>query len=173
MTEQDLDNILKTIKSIPDGNDELARAVLKAAADSITLDKVKELTAKVGQEEQTKTTESMNHSEILIFSEKEILKMPKRFRQQFRYKGVTAHVHKRKSGKYNWNYEVRCQIEGIKINVSSNDYDRAKQKFIDRLDEIDKYGVVQAPSIPLPSTGLRTTTLKTFTSARLRRKRTA
>ena len=148
MTNQDLDNILKTIKSIPDGNDELAKAVLKAAADSITLDKVKELTAKVGQEEQSKTTESMNHSEILIFSEKEILKMPKRFRQQFRYKGVTAHVHKRKSGKYNWNYEVRCQIEGIKINVSSNDYDRAKQKFIDRLDKIDKYGVVQAPSIP-------------------------
>ena len=74
--------------------------------------------------------------------------MPVRFRKQFRYKGVMAHVHKRKSGKCNWNYEVRCQIEGIKINVSSNDFERAKQKFIDKLDEIDKYGVVQAPAIP-------------------------
>lgn len=41
--------------------------------------------------------------------------MPVRFRKQFRYKGVMAHVHKRKSGKSNWNYEVCCQIEGIKI----------------------------------------------------------
>lgn len=101
MTNQELDNILKTLKLLPDGNDELARAVLKAAADSITLDKVKELTATVGNMEQTKTTESMNYSEILIFSKEEILKMPARFRKDFRCQGITAHVHKRRSGKKN------------------------------------------------------------------------
>ena len=99
MTNQELDNILKTLKSLPDGNDELARAVLKAAADSITLNKVKELTATVGNKEQQKTNESMNYSEILIFSKEEILKMPARFRKDFRCQGITAHVHKRRSGK--------------------------------------------------------------------------
>ncbi|MDE7329617.1 MAG: hypothetical protein K2N30_00765, partial [Clostridia bacterium] len=89
MTNQELDNILKTLKSLPDGNNELARAVLKAAADSITLDKVKELTATVGNTEQPKPKESMNYSEILIFPKKEILKMPAKFRKDFRCKGIT------------------------------------------------------------------------------------
>ncbi len=88
--------------------------------------------------------------------------MPTRFRKQFRYKGVMAHVHKRKSGKSNWNYEIRCQIEGIKINVSSNDFERAKQKFIDRLDEIDKYGVVQTPAIPTTFDGFANYYFETF-----------
>lgn len=146
MTEQDLDNILRTIKALPDGSDETARALLKAAADSITIDKIKELTA--GTPEQTGTPQNLSSSEILLFSEMEILKMPTRFKKQFRYKGVTAHVHKRKSGKTNWNYEVRCMIEGVKFNVSSNDFGKAKQKFIDKLDEYDKYGVLQTPSVP-------------------------
>lgn len=148
MTNQELDNILKTLKSLPDGNDELARAVLKAAADSITLDRVKELTATVGNIEQSKTTESMNYSEILIFPEQEILKMPKKFRKDFRCQGITAHVHRRKSGKKNWNYEIRCQINKLKVNVSSNNLEEAKQKFIKRLYEVETYGDTKAPSIP-------------------------
>ena len=44
MTTQELNDIIKTLKTIPDGNDGMARAVLKAAADSITLAKIKELT---------------------------------------------------------------------------------------------------------------------------------
>ncbi len=148
MTNQELDNILKTLKSLPDGSDELARAVLKAAADSITLDKVKELTATVGNKEQTKTKESMNYSEILIFAEKEILKMPRKFRKDFRCQGITAHVHRRRSGKNNWNYEIRCQINKLKVNVSSNNLEEAKQKFIKRLYEVEIYGDTKAPSIP-------------------------
>ena len=81
LTTQELNNILKTLKSIPDGNDELARAVLKAATDSITLDRIKELTETVEQQEQPKQNESMNYSEILILPEKEILKMPRKFRK--------------------------------------------------------------------------------------------
>lgn len=148
MTNQELDNILKTLKSLPDGNDELARAVLKAAADSITLDKVKELTATVSNKEQSKTNESMNYSEILIFAEKEILKMPRKFRKDFRCQGITAHVHKRRSGKNNWNYEIRCQINKLKVNVSSNNLEEAKQKFIKRLYEVETYGDTKAPTIP-------------------------
>lgn len=148
MTNQELDNILKSLKSLPDGNDGLARTVLKAAADSITLDKVKELTATVGNKEQTKTNENMNYSEILIFSKEEILKMPARFRKDFRCQGVTAHVHKRRSGKNNWNYEIRCQINKLKVNVSSNNLEEAKQKFIKRLYEVETYGDTKAPTIP-------------------------
>ena len=144
MTNQELDNILKTLKSLLVGNDELARAVLKAAADSIMLDKIKALTTPVGDN----TTESMNYSEILIFSKEEILKMPARFRKDFRCQGITAHVHKRRSGKKNWNYEIRCQINKLKVNVSSNNLEEAKQKFIKRLYEVETYGDTKAPSIP-------------------------
>ena len=152
MTEQELDNIIKNLKEIPDGNDELARIILKAAADSITLDKIKALTANVANAEDKVTTEQiegMNGSEILVFSQKEINSMPKPFRKQFRCKGLTAHVHRRKSGKSNWNYEIRCQFSGIKVNVSSNSLEVAKQKFIKKLYEIDTYGEdYKEPSVP-------------------------
>ncbi|MDE5721375.1 MAG: site-specific integrase [Clostridia bacterium] len=124
------------------------KTVLKAATDSITLYKVKELTATVGNMEQTKTTESMNYSEILIFPEQEILKMPRKFRKDFRCQGITAHVHRRRSGKKNWNYEIRCQINKLKVNVSSNNLDVAKQKFIKRVHEVEVYGDLKAPSVP-------------------------
>lgn len=75
--------------------------------------------------------------------------MPKPFRKQFRCKGFTAHVHRRKSGKSNWNYEIRCQFSGIKVNVSSNSLEVAKQKFIKKLYEIDTYGEdYKEPSVP-------------------------
>ena len=149
MTNQELDNIIKNLKTIPDGNDELARTILKAAADSITLDKIKALTANVASvEDKTEQIESMNGSEILVFSQKEINSMPRTFRKQFRCKGITAHVHKRRSGKKNWNYEIRCQINKMKVNVSSNNIEEAKQKFIKRLYEVETYGDTKAPSIP-------------------------
>lgn len=143
MTNQELDNIIKNLKEIPDGNDELARTILKAAADSITLDKIKALTGTVGNAEgkdKLEQIESMNGSEILVFSQKEINSMPRTFRKQFRCKGLTAHVHRRRSGKHNWNYEIRCQFSGTKVNVSSNSLEVAKQKFIKKLYEVETYG---------------------------------
>ena len=111
MTDKELNDIIKTLKAIPDGNDGMARAVLKAAADSITLAKIKELTdVKAGAESNEIINESDGGSEMLVFSRKEIDSMPRTFRKQFRCKGVTAHVHKRRSGKRNWNYEIRCQV---------------------------------------------------------------
>lgn len=44
MTQQELDNIIKTLKAIPESNDDMARTILKAAADSITLERIKSLT---------------------------------------------------------------------------------------------------------------------------------
>ena len=149
MTDQELNDIIKTLKAIPDGNDGMARTVLKAAADSITLAKIKELTdVKAEVESNEIIKESDGGSEMLVFSRKEIDSMPRTFRKQFRCKGITAHVHKRRSGKRNWNYEIRCQVNHQKINVSSNNLEEAKQKFIRRLEEVESGKVQKIDAVP-------------------------
>ena len=149
MTDKEVNDIIKTLKAIPDGNDGMARAVLKAAADSITLAKIKELTdVKAEVESNEVIKESDGGSEMLVFSRKEIDSMPRTFRKQFRCKGITAHVHKRRSGKRNWNYEIRCQVNYQKINVSSNNLEEAKQKFIRRLEEVESGNVQKINAIP-------------------------
>ena len=151
MTESELNDIIKTLKAIPDNNDDIARAVLKAAADSITLDKIKALTNVKATDSQEITDEDISGSERLVFSRKEINSMPRTFRKQFRCKGITAHVHKRRSGKHNWNYEIRCQVNHQKINVSSNNLETAKQKFITKLYEVES-GIVKPKDDGIPST---------------------
>ena len=142
MTQQELANILKTIRAIPESSDEMAMAVLKAAADSISLDKLKSLTDNA-QEETIKDS----GSSVLKFSAQEISKMPKTFRREFRTQGCTAHIRKRRSGPYHWNYEVRYRRDGYNIAVSANNLAEAKQKFIAKLNEVDRFGTA-APSIP-------------------------
>ena len=152
MTNQELNDIIKTLKAIPEGNDGMARTVLKTAADSITLAKIKELTdVKAEAESNEIINESDGGSDVLAFSRKEIDSMPRTFRKQFRCKGITAHVHKRRSGKRNWNYEIRCQVNYQKINVSSNNLEEAKQKFIRRLEEVES-GVANPKNNGIPST---------------------
>ena len=128
MNEHELNNILKTLRAIPDGNDELARTVLKAAADSISLDKIKALT-----DSSNITSKPLTESSEVLFSEKEIQKMPKTFRKEFRVHGCTARVRKRKSGKYTWNYEIRYRRNGYNVAASANKLDEAKAKFIEKL----------------------------------------
>ena len=142
MTQQELTNILKTIRAIPESSDEMAMAVLKAAADSISLDKLKSLTDSA-QEDTIKDS----GSSVLKFSAQEISKMPKTFRREFRTQGCTAHIRKRRSGPYHWNYEVRYRRDGYNIAVSANNLAEAKQKFIAKLNEVDRFGAA-APSIP-------------------------
>ena len=88
MTNQELNDIIKTLKVIPDGNDGMARAVLKAAADSITLAKIKELTdVKTEVESNEAIGESDGGSEMLCFSRKEINSMPRTFRKKIQMQG--------------------------------------------------------------------------------------
>lgn len=77
--------------------------------------------------------------------------MPKAFRKQFRCNGLTAHVHRRRSGKYHWNYEIRCQIDHRKINVSSNSLEEAKRKFLRRLEEAES-GQAKRSESGIPTT---------------------
>ena len=120
----------------------MAMAVLKAAADSISLDKLKSLTDSA----QEKTIKDSGSS-VLKFSAQEISNMPKTFRREFRTQGCTAHIRKRRSGPYHWNYEVRYRRDGYNIAVSANNLAEAKQKFIAKLNEVDRFGTA-APSIP-------------------------
>lgn len=74
---------------------------------------------------------------FLKFTQKEIMRMPKRFSKIFRAEGCTAHVRKRKSGKGTTNYEIRYRKHGYDIAVSSNNLDEAKDKFIEALHAAD------------------------------------
>lgn len=87
-------------------------------------------------------------SGFLEFTEKEILKMPKSFRKEFRTQGCTAHVRRRKSGKHSWNYEIRYRRNGYRVEASSNNLEVAKKKFIEKLNVADKLGPMKDSSVP-------------------------
>ena len=71
---------------MPEGNDEKALAVLQAAADSITLEKLAALTNNAKTDNQPKQQSGVKSREI-SFSEEEIRKMPKTFKKEFRVEG--------------------------------------------------------------------------------------
>ena len=130
MTEQELNKLLDILKYVPeDSRDEATNAVLKAAADSLSLEKIKSLTD-IHNDTQQNSTDS-TASEVK-FSQKEIKLMPRKFRQLFRVQGMTARVYRRESGKGNQNYEIRLRAYGYNIYASSNNLEEAKRKFIDK-----------------------------------------
>lgn len=150
MNYKALENTLLTLKGLPQGTEEIARTILQTPAHSATLEEIQALTSQnnVGILEQSKVESG---SDILIFTKKEIDSMPKSFRKQFRCNGLTAHVHRRRSGKNNWNYEIRCQINHQKVNVSSNNLAEAREKFIKRLKEVES-GVTEQKNNGIPTT---------------------
>lgn len=87
-------------------------------------------------------------TDFLKFTKKEVLKMPKKFRQIFAVSGYTAHIRRRRSGKNGWNYEVRYRKFGYNLCVSSNKLETAKQKFINLVIDIEKNGGIFTTDIP-------------------------
>ena len=143
MTDNELKQLLDTLQYIPDENkrDEATQLMLKSASESITLERLKKITGFDSREQD-------NEEVFWKFSAKEILSMPKTFRKEFRTEGCTAHVRKRRSGKNNWNYEIRYRRNGYNITVSSNYLDEAKRKFIEKLHYIDKHGTERENTVP-------------------------
>lgn len=83
-----------------------------------------------GEEKKQKDDPGKSSEECgVIFTEKEILKMPKKIQKLFRTSKVVAHVRLRK-GKY---YEIRVMIDGVNISASSKSLSRAKERFIEKL----------------------------------------
>ena len=138
MNNQELNSLLDVIKYVPeDRRDEATNAILKAAADSISLEKIKSLTDVKDSQQQEST--DLSASEVK-FSQKEMKQMPRKFRQLFRVQGMTARVYRRQSNAGNYNYEIRLRTHGYNIYASSNNLEEAKRKFIDKLVEYEKYG---------------------------------
>lgn len=86
-----------------------------------------------------------NGKMALLFTEKEIIKMPKEFRKLFRTHKATAHVRRRENGVY----EVRCQINKQPITGTGKRLSDAKAKFIKKLCAIQAAQAAHvAPELP-------------------------
>ena len=133
MNQDKLIEVLNFITNVQ-CSDEQKRLMLEMAANTITVDKLGALV-----QSDSKETDKTNEVEIFKFTNKEILKMPKQFRKEFRAAGCTAHVLKRRSGKNNWNYMIRYRKNGYYIVASSNNLEEAKRKFIEKLLIADKF----------------------------------
>ena len=86
-------------------------------------------------------------TEYLDHTEKEISKMPKQFRKEFRTNGLRAHVRKRTRGN-STSFEIRCRRNGLNISVSGSTLEEAKLRFIRKLEELQSNKGIATPDIP-------------------------
>ena len=119
---------------MPEGSDEAAKALLKAAAESVALNLIKT------NDNDFTTQKKKTLSRTLKFTPREVEKMPKTFRKEFRVNGCSAHVYKMPSGKNSYCYLIRYRRNGYYIVASSTDLEETKRKFIQKLHEADKTG---------------------------------
>lgn len=87
------------------------------------------------------------NTEYLDLTEKEISKMPKQFRKEFRTNGLRAHVRKRTRGN-STSFEIRCRRNGLNISVSGSTLEEAKLRFIRKLEELQSNKGIATPDIP-------------------------
>lgn len=88
--------------------------------------------------ESAESNEKTVYCRPLKFSDKEISKMPKTFRKEFRVEGCTAHVRKRCDDRYRCSYEIRYRRNGYNVTASATTLEEAKQKFIEKLHQADQ-----------------------------------
>ena len=87
----------------------------------------------------------------LRFTQKDYLKMPRKFRQLFKTQGLTARVYRRQTSSKlkHYNYEIRLRSDGYNIYSCADNLTEAKQKFLQKLNEYEKLGEEQTA---VPST---------------------
>lgn len=159
MNNQAITTLLSTIRNMPD-NDSAALAILQSVAEAIALEKMASF-KDIPEAIEKKATEMYCSAGKLKFTQKELNLMPKNFRKEFRVQGCTAHIHKIKSGKDSWCYVIRYRRNGYNINASSTNLEEAKRKFIQKLNEAEKYGG-KAPSVPTTFDGFATYYFENF-----------
>ena len=71
-------------------------------------------------------------SSILIFTKKELAKLPQKYRKQIEIGKIKAHVIRRPRGLY----EIRCQIKKVRIRASSIDLEECKKHFLEKLADL-------------------------------------
>ena len=67
---------------------------------------------------------------FLKFTTQEILKMPKKFREQLKLNGYWVTIRERVRGKTSCDYELRYRRNGYNISVSAKTKEKAKERFI-------------------------------------------
>ena len=123
------------------------------------IQKLLSLTQYAPEEEQNEianllTEAATQHPETegaLRFTQKDYLKMPRKFRRLLKTQGLTARVYRRltSSKLKHYNYEIRLRSDGYNIYACADNLLEAKQKFIQKLNEYEKLGEEQAA---VPST---------------------
>lgn len=96
--------------------------------------------ALLAQDEQEKKkllaelTEGAEWEKFLRFTDKEISRMPQKYRKLFRVNGLRAYMRKRVRGK-SVNYEIRCRMDGVNISAGGTTVEEARKRFIEKLNE--------------------------------------
>ncbi len=121
MTQEELLEIVHTLRSNENCSDADLCEVIKAANQTINLQNLATL-IKTSPEQKSK-------NEALKFTKKELSKMPQRFKKLFIFNKAIAHVRLTKRNVY----EVRCMIDGVCYYGSSKDLEVAKAKFIESM----------------------------------------
>ena len=79
------------------------------------------------------TEEEEEKAGFLKFTEKEILKMPSKFRKEIKINGRAFRQRKRKRGKNSCSIEIRYRRNGLNISASGRTQEEAKANFIRKL----------------------------------------
>lgn len=131
MTDNELQKVLNAIKYIPSKNerDEVTQIILKAASESITLDRLKVLTKK---EEKADFKENGTNG-FIKFKPKEINSMPDYLKKLFTINDKIV-TYRCVDGLY----QARFRRDGYNIEVASKSFEIMKQKFLDKLLATEK-----------------------------------
>ncbi|MCM1532356.1 MAG: tyrosine-type recombinase/integrase [Ruminococcus flavefaciens] len=131
MTDNELQKVLNAIKYIPSENerDEITQIILKAASESITLDRLKVLTTK---EEKADFKENDTNG-FIKFTKKEINSMPDYLKKLFTINDKIV-TYRYVDGLY----QARFRRDGYNIEVTSKSFDIMRQKFLDKLLAAEK-----------------------------------
>ena len=131
MNNQQLDNIILTLKALPEGNDEMARAVLKVASDSITLETLQKLlpTAQAATAQQGAERERGRSSKVgFTFTKKEMKLIPTMYKKIFACNNQIIPYRYHKGV-----YEAHYRRHGLDVFACAKDFDAMKRKFIAKL----------------------------------------
>lgn len=133
MTDRELQRIFDAIKYVPDEKerDEVTRLILKAASESITLERLKAITTK---EEKKTTTRKVGANGSIKFTKKEINSMPDHLRKLFTVNENIVTYRITKDGYY----QARLRRGKYNIEVAAKDFATMKHKFLQKLAEREK-----------------------------------
>ena len=133
MTDRELQRILDAIQYVPDEKerDEVTRLILKAASESITLERLKAITTK---EEKKTTTRKVGANGSIKFTKKEINSMPDHLRKLFTVNENIVTYRITKDGYY----QARLRRGKYNIEVAAKDFATMKHKFLQKLAEREK-----------------------------------